>query len=116
MISTMYWAICVQVTARMPPSIEQTRMPARPDEHRDLEVHAEEARGDDAGAEDLRRHVGERAAHQHDHAEEAGEVAAEPERQEVRHGVGAELAQIRPTRIDTSTKPPVQPSTQARPS
>ncbi len=30
MISTMYCAICVQVTARMPPSIEQSRMPASP--------------------------------------------------------------------------------------
>ena len=30
MISTMYCATWVQVTARMPPSIEQTRMPARP--------------------------------------------------------------------------------------
>ena len=64
-------------------------------EHREFERHAEEARGDDAGAVDLRGHIGERAAHQHDDAEEAGEVAAVPERQEVRHGVGAELAQIR---------------------
>ena len=39
-----------------------------PGEHGDLELHAEEARGDDAGAVDLRRHVGEGAAHQHDHA------------------------------------------------
>ncbi len=30
MISTMYWATWVQVTARMPPSIEHTRMPTRP--------------------------------------------------------------------------------------
>ena len=30
MISTMYWATWVQVTARMPPSIEQTRMPRSP--------------------------------------------------------------------------------------
>ncbi len=29
-IRTMYWATWVQVTARMPPSIEQTRMPRRP--------------------------------------------------------------------------------------
>ena len=64
-------------------------------EHRDLELHAEEARGDDAGAVDLRGHVGEGAADEHDHSEEAGEVAAVPERQEVGHGVGAELAQIR---------------------
>src|SRR3989442_488740 len=27
---TMYWATWVQVTARMPPSIAQTRIPARP--------------------------------------------------------------------------------------
>ena len=26
----MYWATWVQVTARMPPSIEHTRMPSRP--------------------------------------------------------------------------------------
>ena len=64
-------------------------------EHRDLELHAEEARGDEAGAVDLRRHVGEGAADEHDHAEEAGEVAAVPERQEVGHRIGAELAQIR---------------------
>ena len=70
-------------------------MPIEAGEHRQLELHAEEARGDDAGAEDLRRHIGEGAAHQHDHAEEAREVAAVPERQEVGHGVGAELAQIR---------------------
>jgi len=30
MISTMYCATCVQVTARMPPSIEHSRMPTRP--------------------------------------------------------------------------------------
>ncbi len=66
----MYWAICVQVTARMPPSIEQSRMPSKADEHRDLELHAEEARGDDAGAEDLRRHVREGAGHQHDHRQD----------------------------------------------
>ena len=30
MIRMMYWATWVQVTARMPPSIEHTRMPARP--------------------------------------------------------------------------------------
>jgi len=30
MISTMYCATCVQVTARMPPSIEQMRMPPKP--------------------------------------------------------------------------------------
>ncbi len=29
-IRMMYCATCVQVTARMPPSMEQTRMPARP--------------------------------------------------------------------------------------
>ena len=29
-MSTMYWAICVQVTARMPPSIAQSRMPTSP--------------------------------------------------------------------------------------
>ena len=70
-------------------------MPTKTREHRDLERHAKEARGNDAGAVDLRRHVGERAAHQHDDAKEAGEVAAEPECQEVRHGIGAELAQVR---------------------
>ena len=61
----------------------------------DLELHAEEARGDQARAVDLRRHISERAAHQHDHGQEAGEVAAEPERHEVGHRVGAELAQVR---------------------
>ena len=30
MIRMMYCATCVQVTARMPPSIEHTRMPSRP--------------------------------------------------------------------------------------
>ena len=30
MISTMYCATWVQVTPRMPPSIEQSRMPSRP--------------------------------------------------------------------------------------
>ena len=30
MIRMMYWATWVQVTARMPPKKEQTRMPARP--------------------------------------------------------------------------------------
>ena len=30
MISTMYCAICVQVTARMPPSIAQSKMPTSP--------------------------------------------------------------------------------------
>ena len=30
MISTMYCATCVHVTARMPPSIEHSRMPSRP--------------------------------------------------------------------------------------
>ena len=64
-------------------------------EHRDLELHAEEARGDEAGAVNLRRHVGEGAAHQHDHGEEAREVAAEAERHEVGHRIGAELAQVR---------------------
>ena len=65
-------------------------------EHRDLELHAEEARGDQSGAIDLRRHIREGAAHQHDHREEAAEVAAVAERHEVGHRIGAELAQIRP--------------------
>ena len=30
MISTIYCATCVQVTARIPPSMEQTRIPAKP--------------------------------------------------------------------------------------
>ena len=32
MIRTMYWATWVQVTAFIPPSIEHTRMPARPNQ------------------------------------------------------------------------------------
>ena len=32
MMSTMYWATWVQVTALMPPSIEQSRMPRRPNQ------------------------------------------------------------------------------------
>ena len=64
-------------------------------EHRDLELHAKEARGNEAGAVNLRRHISEGAADQHDHREEAREVAAEPERHEVGNRIGAELAQIR---------------------
>ena len=63
-------------------------------EHREFELHAEEARGDEPGAVDLRRHISKGAADQHDHAEEAGEVAAVTEREEVGDRVGAELAQI----------------------
>ena len=32
MISTIYCATCVQVTARMPPSIEHSRIPSRPNQ------------------------------------------------------------------------------------
>ena len=32
MMSTMYCATWVQVTARIPPSIEQSRMPSRPNQ------------------------------------------------------------------------------------
>ena len=61
-----------------------------------LELHPEKSRGNQAGAVDLRRHIGEGAGNQHDHAERAGEIAAVPERQEVGHGIGAELAQVWP--------------------
>ncbi len=49
-----------------------------------------------SGPVDLRRYIGKRAADQHNDRQEAGEVAAEAERHEVRHRVGAELAQVRP--------------------
>ncbi len=64
------------------------------DEDRQFEAHAQQAGADQAGADDLRHHIGEGAAHQHDDASDARRVAAEAERQEVRHGVAAELAQI----------------------
>ena len=64
-------------------------------EYREFERHAEEARRDQARTVDLRRHVGERAADEHDDRDEAREVSAEAERHEVGHGIGAEFAQIR---------------------
>ncbi len=64
-------------------------------EHRNLERDAEEARSDDANAENLRRHIGEGRRNQHDHTSEAGQIAAIPGAEEVRHGILAELAQVR---------------------
>jgi hypothetical protein len=103
MISTMYCATCVQVTARMPPSIEQTRMPSRPTKTATTEVHAEEARAMMPVAEDLRHHIGEGAGKQHDDAEGAPRLP--PYRADRKSGtvIGAELAQERRDRIATST-------------
>ncbi len=65
-----------------------------PDEHRDRERDVEEALGDDADADDLRDDIDERGGDQHDHADEARDVAAVARAEEVRHRVLAELAQI----------------------
>ena len=94
MIRMMYWATWVQVTARMPPSIEQTRMPASPTKTPDVEVEEQEPAHDDADARHLRDEVGERGADGHEEADHAGGVAAITLAEEVRNRVGAELPEV----------------------
>ena len=95
MISTMYCAICVQVTARMPPSMAHSRMPTRPTNTAISNVMPRKRDAIRPVPKISRCHIGERAAHQHDHGEEACDVAAVTERHEVRDRIGAELAQVR---------------------
>ncbi len=95
MIRTMYCATCVQVTARMPPRNEHTRMPPRPRKMPISNGTPHEARGDEADAVDLRHDVGERAQDRAQDADEARDVAAVARAEEVRNRELAELAQVR---------------------
>ena len=95
MIRMMYCATCVQVTARMPPRNEQTRMPREAEEHAELERHAGQARGDQADAVDLRDDVRERAQDRGEDADEARDVAAVARAEEVGNRELPELAQVR---------------------
>ena len=72
---------------------KQNAEQAEPDA--DLERDSQRARSDRPRRVDLRRHIGEGRHHQDDHGEQARRVAAVAGADIVRHGIAAELAQIR---------------------